>query len=414
MGISDEKKLVIGCLRAAFDEAHVQYIQSLLVGNLDWLNIQSVLQYNQVSSLFYHKLLLADGESYVPENIVHDLKKNYHAVHYQNIGYINELKQLLLLFQSELVETIVLKGCALIGKLWQNAALRSMADIDILIKPHDVSRVEKLMLDSGYLVQENVFHTKEWFKQHHHHLAPFFNPRTGIIIEVHTHIASPADSAHLDMDQLWACSETASIADLETKTLCTEDTLIHLCMHFFSLSSVSGIKNLSDIAMLLHIAKDTIDWEAIEKRAVESDIVDHIYYALYAARTVLSTDVDERVLASFRSKTLKNSFTDRLLKKFIAETVVYDPKTELLPTHYYRSYFDFLFGNDPFAKRAKALVKHIFPKHPESSSEHSNHFSILLNLFSHYSLRICTLILKLAQKLFRIIGSKLTNNVSSF
>ncbi len=406
MHLSDEKKLLLSCLKIDFDEEHIHYIQSILLKKLDWQNVLAVAGQNQITSLFYHKLLQAGGGRLVPENILQELRKNYYAINYQNSCYFNELKNILLLFDSAMVDVIVLKGAALIGKIWKNAALRAMVDIDILIKKYDIVRAEKLMFDSGYVARES-YRTKEWYREYHHHLAPFCNPENGIITEIHTNIFPPDESVQLDMDKLWTDAEITKIADADTKILCLEDMFIHLCLHLFGQTSVGGIKNLSDIAQTLKCFGGHIDWEIIENYAIEEGITDYIYYALYAANIILCAEIDNQFLTRLKNKSSKKGFEDYFLKKLIIKTIIYDDSTHLLPAHYYEILFAQLFNNDPIQSKIISLLEYIFPRNIDSPSNDPETFSFKKTGLAYYFFRLFNLVFKLIYKVFQIIGNKL-------
>lgn len=404
MHFSDEKKLLLSCLKIDFDEEHIHYIQSILLKKLDWQNVLAVAGQNQITSLFYHKLLQAGGERLVPDNILQELRKNYYAINYQNSCYFNELKNILLLFDSAMVEVVVLKGAALIGKIWKNAALRPMADIDVLIKKHDIIRAEKLMFNSGYIAREKSYRTKEWYRKYHHHLVPFYNPENGIITEIHTNIFPPDKSIQLDMNKLWTNAEPAKIADIDAKILCLEDIFIHLCLHLFVGTSVGGIKNLSDIAQTLKCFGERIDWEIIENYAIEVGITDYIYYALYTVNVLLCAEIDDQFLTRLKSKSSKKGFEDYLLKKLIIKTIIYDDSTHLLPAYYYAKLLALLFNNDPIQRKIISFIEYTFPKNIDFPPNDPETFSLKKTGLAYYFFRLFNLVFKLTYKVFRIIG----------
>ena len=413
MRFSDEKELIISCLKTDFDEEHLHYIQSLLLKKLDWQNLLTVVMQNQISSLFYHKILQAGGERFVPRDILQELRKSYHAISFQNRCYEKELKKILLLFDRAMVDVIVLKGAALIERVWQNAALRSMADIDILIRKQDVDRVEKLMSDSGYIINEKS-HTKEWYREYHHHLVPFYNPENEIIIEIHTNILSPSKPVKLDVDKFWACSEPITISDSNTKILCLEHLFIHLCLHLFAQTSVGGIKNLADIAKTLDRFKAQIDWKTIESYAAKTGISDYIYYALHTVNNLSLIEVDCKILSGLRNKSSKNGFEDYLLKKMITRTILYDDRNHLLPIYYHKTLFSLMFDNNPIHRKIRSFNEFVFPREIDSPSNNCNIFLKKTHRAAIYFNRMFNLASKFTYKLCCFIANKIKRKVLSF
>lgn len=104
------------------------------------------------------------------------------------------LHQVLLLLQN-VAEPIVLKGMALASVLYQEAAERTMRDIDLLFRTREEQhRAQELLAAAGYTFTRS--------HPQHHHLAPVRDPTGRISLELHDNLTTPALPLSF-MDALW-------------------------------------------------------------------------------------------------------------------------------------------------------------------------------------------------------------------
>lgn len=407
MSLSNEVKLLVSYLNVENDKQNISYKRSLLSKKLDWQKVLTLARQNDIATLFYHNFKKTGQEDLIPPKIRQEFEKSYFGINFQNICYFEELKRILLLFSNSGIEVIILKGMALTNKIYGNAALRPMADIDILVKKQDIDQVEKLLTSSGYMINKSRLQ-KEWYRENHHHLAPFYNPNKGICIEVHYDLLPPRKAIHLEIDQVWQRAKTERIDRIDTKILCTEDMLIHLCLHLYVSTCVGRIKHLVDIAQLLRYVKEDIDWDMVEKEASKNHFIDYIYYSLYPARRLLGARIDGQILNRFKRKSSKNFFEDYFLKRVITGNIIYDEAFHLFPKHYRSKLFTLLLMNDPIHKKLKSFLVFIFLPNNALPSNNSNSLTSRISKPFNYIFTLFSLISKFMNNIVRCILNKLS------
>ena len=84
-----------------------------------------------------------------------------------------------------------LKGLSTSEEFYAPPYLRVMGDIDILIQRSEVDLVLSKVTDLGYEIADEQWRT--YRKLGHHHLPEAHHPKTGVFIEVHTGLFSPAE-----------------------------------------------------------------------------------------------------------------------------------------------------------------------------------------------------------------------------
>lgn len=392
MSLSNEVKLLLRYMNVENDKHHPRGSRSVLSKKLDWQKVLRLARQNEIAALFYHNLQKTGLEDLIPTKIRHEFEKSYFGINFQNICYFEELKRILLLFSNSGIEVIVLKGMALTNKIYGNAALGPMADIDILVKIQDIDQVEKLLTSSGYMINQS-WHQKEWYRENHHHLAPFYSPN-GIYIEVHYDLLPPRIAIHLEIDKVWQRAKTERIDRIDTKILCTEDMLIHLCLHLYVSTCVGRIKHLVDIAQFLRYVKEDIDWDMVEKEASKNHFIDYIYYSLYPARHLLGARIDGQILNRFKRKSSKNFFEDYFLKRVITGNIIYDDAFHLFPRGYHGKIFALLLIEAPIQGKLKSLLGFIFPHNSVPTPDDSNGSASKISKAIRHICRLLSLISK--------------------
>ncbi len=406
MSLSNEVKLLASYINVENEKQNNNYKLSLLSKKLNWQKVLTLARQNGIVTLFYYNLKKTGREDLIPTKIRQEFEKSYFGISLQNICYFGELKKILLLLSSSGIEVVILKGMMLAHKVYANAALRPMADIDVLVKKQDVDQVENLLLGAGYMIGTGL--NPRWYREHHHHLAPFHNPRSGICLEVHYDLLSPRKGIHLEINKVWQRAETERIDGIDTKILCAEDMLTHLCLHLFVSTCVGRIKHLVDIAQLLGYVKEDIDWDMIEKEASENHYIDYIYYSLYNARHLLGARIDMQILNRFRRRSSKNFFEDYLLKRVIAGNIINDEAFHILPKHYRGKLFTSLMIKAPIQNKLKSFLVFIFHQNNALPSNDSNSLISRISKPFNYIFILLSLISKFMYNIVRCILNKLS------
>jgi hypothetical protein len=146
-----------------------------------------------------------------------------------------------------------------------------MADIDLLVHPTDVRRVEKALLAGGWHAVRPV-RENEWpdHLRFRHELT--FHPPTGPELDVHWHLTNEA--RHPEVEQLlWRDAVPLALPGLQARTLQPADQLLHTCIHGVHWNKVSAVRWLADAAL---IAAAGPDWPRLEAQAHKLELVEPV------------------------------------------------------------------------------------------------------------------------------------------
>jgi hypothetical protein len=397
-----ENKLLLSCISFDKDINPPQRIPKILLERkLDWHYILRNAHQNRITPFLYSNLLEVDGERLVPNWVTQALAQTYHYVGFQNLRFYEELKNILLYFKNLEIDVIVLKGAALAEIIWGNVALRQMEDIDLLVQEHDLEKVDRLLCKLGYILDEG-YKSKEWYRNNHHHLAPYYKPDKGVVIEIHRNIVSPNKLFNIDIGKMWERAQSIRIDGIDTKILGPEDFIIHLCLHISYCDLFIGkIRNLIDLSQTIRYYGERINWDWITKEANEKKFTNFIYYPLYLARNILNARIEREILDRFRDNFNLELFEDLLLKLIIKKNILLkDESSSVFPPWLLGNLCKDLIYHDHTCNRMKSLFMDLFLP-PTRSGINVSSPSIPVRVYFYYCF---TQFFKFIMRFIRIIG----------
>ena len=397
-----ENKLFLSCISFDKDINPPQRIPKILLERkLDWHYILRNAHQNRITPFLYSNLIEVDGERLVPNWVTQELAQTYHYVGFQNLRFYEELKNILLYFKNLEIDVIVLKGAALAEIIWGNVALRQMEDIDLLVQEHDLEKVDRLLCKLGYILDEG-YKSKEWYRNNHHHLAPYYKPDKGVVIEIHRNIVSPNKLFNIDIGKMWERAQSVRIDGIDTKILAPEDLMIHLCLNIsYSDLFIGKIRNLMDLSQAIRYYGKHIDWDRIIEEAMEKKFTRFIYYPLFLARNILNARIEKEMLDKFKDNSNLRLFEDRLLKFIIKRNILSrDDSSSVFPPWLLGNLCKDLIYHDHTCNRIKSLFMDLFLP-PTRSGINVSSPSIPVRVYFYYCF---TQFFKFIMRFIRIIG----------
>lgn len=391
MRLRSEEKFVFYCCKTELDTQALNQIKRLLLYPLRWDGILENVILHGLSMSVYCNLNKISHDHLIPSGFMEKLRRTYYANTARNMVLYSELERVLKHFKNEGIKTIVLKGAVLAETVYSSIALRSMRDIDLLIHKRDLDKAEKKLLELGYILNEH-YGPGEWYREKHHHLAPFFNPNKIATIEVHNDIISPSNPFATNIDDFWQRAQSAKIANSDVLILSPEDLILHLSLHISYHDRFAGrIRGLFDISEVVRHYQEKINWNQITTEIYKYNIGKFVYYPLYFAKELLDADIPSDVLAELEYQYRLPLLEDQLLK-FITRRNLFirNGVSSILPTWVIQSICRELLCDKKTYDKVKSLIRLIIlPGKGDNSSEpfHYHRFMIrLLRLFPKYGI----------------------------
>ena len=221
--MENEIQFLILCARTRLDPLAEKKIRDLMKDGINWQMVLAKAIKEKILPLVFFNICKLSLTREIPEAILSEFNRMNYGNLGQNIAIYQELKNLLRLFNEAGIEVIVLKGAAYIERLYdKNIGLRSIGDIDLVIKDADLSAAKKLLADAGYLQKSG------WLEHptiDFHHLVPFVNPKNNVIVEVHWTIAMYEKIFQLDMNKVWQRAQKYKLGAFDMLILAPEDMI---------------------------------------------------------------------------------------------------------------------------------------------------------------------------------------------
>jgi len=337
----------------------------------DWSKVVAKAVDFGLAPLLYKRLKEGGARARVPADSWKLLQLHYFVNSERITRRFRTLRTVLECLHSAGLPVIVLKGAYLAETVYDDAALRQMNDVDIMVPKAELPRAQAALLALGCTQIEPVdietYRDDYRLPEFYLHDLPF---------EMHWTIALPTGPVRIDVDGLWSRSRPATIAGVEVLALSPEDLLLHLCLHTRYLHQHFAPKPLCDIAETVHHFRDDLDWAQVVVRAHEWDAARHVGLALHLARVMLRVEVPDSVLEQL----VPGGIDPRLLETAKEFTLAQKECRQVVPL------FDQL-GAESFGDKARLVWKRVFLSRTEMAETYPASRNSRL-LYRFYVLRL--------------------------
>jgi hypothetical protein len=209
--------------------------------------------------LLYHNLRLHGIE----DALIGRLKGIHRLTWYQNQLLFRLLVDLLKMFDEASIETMLLKGAALIDPYYHDRGLRLIGDLDVLVHPEQLPAAIDLL---DRLAWKPITRSQKWeirnsLLRFRH--AQEFQDTNGQRLDLHWHVLVRFLPVRADED-FWDGAQSITVDGVHSQTLNPTDQLLHVCVHGAAWSPVPPIRWAADAMMILRAAGAKIDWQRLE------------------------------------------------------------------------------------------------------------------------------------------------------
>jgi hypothetical protein len=201
-----------------------------------------------------------------------------------------------------------LKGVLLAGKIYPNAAYRSMRDVDLLVPGSRLQDAVNTLGSLGFKAHYHFHLTNE--REAMHHLPSMYGPK-GAVVELHWTLMPPSSPFRIEVDSIWQRAKPSELLGAACQIMSVEDLVLHLCMHTAYLETLSsGLRPFCDLAWTLKIHQQQIDWQRLTHRAGVWGCRRSTWLALQLARRLLGASVPEGALLALQTNDVQPEMID--------------------------------------------------------------------------------------------------------
>jgi Uncharacterised nucleotidyltransferase len=289
-----EEQLVLCCARLAVGSDPVGTVPELLRRVTDWEYLHWLASEHAMMPLVFHIFNQFDNCSIPPARLEQlQAASRVHAA--RSLDLTARLLELLSLFDASSIPAVPFKGPVLAWSLYDNVALRDFVDLDILVRREDVVAVRDVLLAHGYRTDlpRNPAQQAAYLRARHElHFRP---EDDSCLIELHQAFLPPSYRFEYDYESLWQRLDRTIFYGRDILALAADDLLLVLCAH--------GAKHrwqslgwISDVARLLAVSGQTLDWRQLEGRASSMGAARLLWLGVFLAHHVLGAPVPEEIL----------------------------------------------------------------------------------------------------------------------
>ena len=260
--MNDHTTLLRRCCRLDLDPPVRQRFRQSALKIQDWDALITEAESHALSNLLYTHLLSCD--IVIPDQpgiMFKALTAKHQRV---NRERSNALNQILDKFLENRIETVLLKGMALINCLYSNQYQRPMGDIDILVPASKAVLAQQSLREIGYSARDR----NQGYLYDHHHLPMASCISNGMVIqvEIHHNALSGDATTSMSFDDVFADANPITVDGRPCFTLGHNDMLKHLCHHTFEPCDRIKLGAVADIYGYATRYFDQIDWSWLKEK----------------------------------------------------------------------------------------------------------------------------------------------------
>lgn len=241
-----------------------------------------------ISPILY-KIIEEQGAFEIPSVIRDHFKAAYLLNHFRNETFLNDLKDLLGLFQKENIPIVLLKGAALLTTLYKDPTLRPMDDLDLLVHEENLEKANHLFITAGYPLTGREYWP--WWRKFGGARSYL---RDGVLVELHWNLGGP--DFPLSSAEVFARARKIVVSGAQALTLSPEDFLLYHLYHAVYHHAVLKLIWLMDIAKITTLWKEEIKWERFWEKAKALNLAPGVGLGLREAKEVLGAYVPQEIL----------------------------------------------------------------------------------------------------------------------
>ena len=187
------------------------------------------------------------------------------------------------------VETLVLKGAALLESAYRDLGARPMGDLDVAVPAAEIGRAVQALLGAGLHPSDDDPDALQRVR----HSQPF-SDADGYEFDLHRDLLWRPGLER----ELWGASMPAEVAGVSTRRLCAADQILHVCVHGAPWNPVNPSRWAADASKVMENQADELDWDRLVRLAIEARLVPPLLDALSFLAEELRQPVPPQTIAA--------------------------------------------------------------------------------------------------------------------
>jgi hypothetical protein len=364
LNLASEFDLLLACCCQSAQTRQAR-IQQLIARQHDWNNFLSLAERHRVIPHAYRSL--TPHADQLPARDFAQLRLKYEENARSALWLTGELVRVLRHLAACGIQAMPYKGPVLAQTLYGAVTARQFSDLDILVRPEEVTAATAALAGLGYRAAIQLAGRAERDYLASGYECAFDHPSAPHLLELKWRILPRFYAVDFDIAGLFERADTVSLCGISIPTLCADDLLLVLCVHAAK-HLWSQLSWLCDVAELIRSSQ--IDWDASWRQARQLGIQRIVALSLLLSRDLLGSALPlpaQRWLEEDRATgSLKNELSEVILHNASCDTesVAYFKKMMRLRERWrdkFRFLWRLLLTPGPSEWSAIALPDPLFP-----------------------------------------------------
>jgi hypothetical protein len=258
-------------------------------------------------------------EDQIPTQALITLKQRYQVNLHKALLLSGEFVRVVERLSQAGIDFIPYKGLALAETVYGDIALRQAGDIDLLIHPADLKRVQEAMGKIGYVPHLNFSEDEEAAYIKSGYECAFDGAAGKNLLEVQWAIEPHFYAVDVDLQGLFRRAQTVRVMGLDTKSLSPEDLFVVLGLH--AAKHVWG--RLIWLCDLERVSRLPLNWKRIAEHAQQLGVVRILHVTLLLAEKLLGSSYPELAAENLPADSAAETLAEEI-ETYISNHKTYD------------------------------------------------------------------------------------------
>lgn len=210
----------------------------------------------RILPLLYHNLQRLKVE----HPLMQTLGRHYRQTWVANQLAMRDMEELIAAFAARGINTLVLKGAAMIARYYSDVGTRPLGDFDLLVPFDQTSQAVNLLVELGWRGDKPLHLLTEDQRAPFHGMG-YRHEKKAIGCDLHWHIMHLHLSPTYDAP-MWEASLPLQVGNAQCRILCPEHLLVHIFFNGCINESGSNVRWLPDALLVLR-QSNAIDWDRL-------------------------------------------------------------------------------------------------------------------------------------------------------
>jgi hypothetical protein len=312
-----ELDFILACAHTRLDQSAMERAGAATGAVIDWSRAFKLAGHHRVFPMV-HRVIETQGIATKPEWIARQFATQASRIGQRVATIEAATRDVATTLAAAGIDALVFKGMVTARGCYAVPALRDYSDVDLLVRPEAMERVDALLATHGYIRDFRGDGVERRMYLANHSAYTYRHVDTRIELDVHWHLMPPMWRTSLDLDALWRRARTMTIEGTPLRTFSIDDELLMLALHG-SKERWNRLRMVCDVAEHLAAHPDA-DWAgrlafaraqgserslllglAMASAALGAALPAPVERALAQARLGGATDIALRVLGTWRS-----------------------------------------------------------------------------------------------------------------